>query len=67
MESKYFGLNTDNLKFYKLGEVFYEFRKFIRRYFAIFSKKYKPKIRIKLSKKILKPIKSRQKNLHKLP
>lgn len=32
-----------------------------------FLKKYKPKIRIKLSKKILKPIKSRQKNLHKLP
>lgn len=33
-----------------------------------FLKKYKkPKIRIKLSKKILKPIKNRQKNLHKLP
>lgn len=32
-----------------------------------FLKKYKSKIWIKLSKKILKPIKNRLKNLHKLP
>lgn len=39
LQSQHFGLNTDNLKFHKLGEVFYEVRKFMRRYFAQYSKK----------------------------